>query len=53
MVLVHFMQGFQHTIHQSDPLRMGSSVRKWLSTKSFQEQYDFGIKTLKELGWTP
>jgi hypothetical protein len=26
----------------------GQTVRKWLSTKSFKEQYDFGIKILKQ-----
>jgi len=26
------------------------TVREWLQTKSFQEQYDYGIKTLKDLG---
>jgi hypothetical protein len=31
----------------------GKTVRKWLSTQSFQEQYDFGINTLKQFGWTP
>jgi hypothetical protein len=28
----------------------GKTVRQWLSTKSFQEQYKFGIKKLKEFG---
>jgi hypothetical protein len=27
----------------------GKTVRQWLSTKSFQEQYKFGIKKLKDL----
>ena len=31
----------------------GLTVREWLSTKSFQEQYKFGIEKLKELGWKP
>ena len=28
----------------------GLTVREWLSTQTFQEQYDFGIKTLKDFG---
>jgi hypothetical protein len=31
----------------------GQTVRQWLSTQSYQQQYDFGIKTLKQFGWTP
>ncbi|MEM0942124.1 MAG: hypothetical protein AAGI25_20385, partial [Bacteroidota bacterium] len=31
----------------------GQTVRQWLSTQSYQAQYDFGIKTLKQFGWTP
>ncbi|WP_199141134.1 hypothetical protein [Pedobacter sp. ASV12] len=31
----------------------GQTVRQWLSGKGFQEQYDFGIKTLKQFGWQP
>lgn len=27
----------------------GKTVRKWLSTKSYKYQYQFGIKTLKNL----
>ncbi|WP_298545378.1 hypothetical protein [uncultured Aquimarina sp.] len=33
------------------PFTNGKTVREWLSTQSFQEQYDFGIKVLRELGW--
>jgi hypothetical protein len=33
------------------PFTEGKTVRQWLSTKSFQEQYEFGVKTLKDLGW--
>ena len=29
----------------------GLTVRQWLSTKSFEEQYEYGIKTLKIYGW--
>ena len=29
----------------------GKRVREWLSTKSFQEQYNYGIKVLKDNGW--
>ena len=28
-------------------------VRDWLSTRSFEEQYEFGINKLKDYGWTP
>lgn len=28
-------------------------VRDWLSSKSFEEQYEFGINKLKSFGWTP
>lgn len=31
----------------------GQTVRQWLSTQSYQAQYDFGIQTLKKFGWTP
>jgi hypothetical protein len=38
--------------YQSKPLfTNGKTVREWLSDKSFQEQYDYGIKMLKEFGW--
>jgi len=30
------------------PFTGGQTVRKWLSTKSFQEQYDFGVKIIKK-----
>ena len=33
------------------PISEGQTVRKWISTKSFEEQYEFGIKTLKKFGW--
>ncbi|MEW7279739.1 hypothetical protein ABW636_14190 [Aquimarina sp. 2201CG1-2-11] len=29
----------------------GKTVREWLADKSFQFQYDYGIKILKENGW--
>ena len=29
----------------------GLTVRQWLSTKSFEEQYEYGIKMLKKYGW--
>ena len=29
----------------------GLTVRQWLSTKSFEEQYEYSIKMLKEFGW--
>jgi hypothetical protein len=35
------------------PFTGGQTVRQWLSTQSFQQQYDFGIKILKQFGWTP
>jgi RHS repeat-associated protein len=35
------------------PFTSGQTVRQWLSTQSFQQQYDFGIKILKQHGWTP
>ncbi len=35
------------------PFTNGQTVRKWLSTQSYQAQYDFGIQTLKKFGWTP
>lgn len=31
----------------------GKTVRQWLSSQSYQEQYDFGIQTLKRFGWEP
>jgi hypothetical protein len=30
----------------------GLTVREWLSKKSFKEQFDFGVKTIKEFGGT-
>ena len=35
------------------PFTGGVRVRDWLAGKSFQEQYDFGIKTLERFGWKP
>ncbi len=35
------------------PFTNGQTVRQWLSTQSFQAQYDYGIQTLKNFGWTP
>lgn len=35
------------------PFTGGQTVRQWLKTQSFQQQYDFGIKTLKRFGWKP
>ncbi|MBK8140135.1 MAG: hypothetical protein IPK57_03410 [Chitinophagaceae bacterium] len=35
------------------PFTNGQTVRKWLSSQSYQQQYDFGIKTMKQFGWTP
>ncbi len=29
------------------------TIRQWLNTKSFEFQYEFGIQTLKNFGWTP
>jgi len=31
----------------------GKTVREWLSTQSYQTQYDYGIKMLKQFGWKP
>lgn len=28
----------------------GQTARKWLSSQGYQEQYNFGIKTLKKFG---
>lgn len=33
------------------PFSEGKTVRQWLSTKSFEEQYEFGIEKLKMFGW--
>ena len=33
------------------PFSEGKTVRQWLSTKSFDEQYKFGIEKLKMFGW--
>lgn len=35
------------------PFTGGQTVRKWLRSQSYQQQYDFGIKTLKQFGWKP
>jgi|GEM_PF-1635379 hypothetical protein len=47
-----FMQGrslaFSYTV--------GTAYRErgeWLSTKSYEEQYEFGVEALKMFGWTP
>jgi len=34
------------------PFSEGKTVRQWLSSKGYEEQYDFGIKMLKKFGWT-
>ena len=33
------------------PFTGGKTVRLWLSTQSFQAQYDFGLQTLRNFGW--
>ncbi|WP_291066660.1 MULTISPECIES: RHS repeat domain-containing protein [unclassified Empedobacter] len=33
------------------PFTGGKTVRQWISTKSYDEQYKFGIKILKKFGW--
>ena len=35
------------------PFTGGVTVRQWLSTQDFQEQYDFGIQILKKFGGKP
>ena len=35
------------------PFTNGLTVRQWLNTKSYAEQYKFGIDKLKQLGWEP
>ena len=35
------------------PFSEPETVRQWLNPQSFQAQYDFGIETLKNLGWKP
>ena len=38
--------------YSSKPSQLkGLTVRQWLNTKSFEEQYEYGIKMLKEFGW--
>lgn len=36
--------------YSSEYDKMGITVRQWLQTKSFDEQYQYGLKTLRELG---
>jgi hypothetical protein len=31
----------------------GQTVRQWLSGQSYKQQYNFGIKTMKQFGWKP
>lgn len=33
------------------PFSEGKTVRQWLSNKSYEEQYEFGIEKLKMFGW--
>jgi len=33
------------------PSTNGLTVRKWLSTQSYEAQYQFGIQKLKDFGW--
>lgn len=33
------------------PFTNGQTVRQWLANQSFQQQYKFGIQTLKSYGW--
>jgi YD repeat-containing protein len=35
------------------PFSNGQTVRQWLSSQTYKQQYDFGIKILKQYGWTP
>ena len=32
------------------PFTGGKTVREWVSGKPFQEQFDFGIQTIKDFG---
>ena len=31
----------------------GQTVRRWLSTQSYDAQYKFGVQKLKDFGWKP
>lgn len=35
------------------PFTAGQTVRQWVGNQSYQQQYDFGIKTLNQFGWKP
>ena len=40
--------GFYNSKRQSTD---GLTVRNWLKTKSFEEQYKYGVNILKRFGW--
>lgn len=35
------------------PFTNNQTVRQWLSTQSYNQQYQYGIKVLKQFGWNP
>ncbi|RFS26231.1 hypothetical protein DVR12_00115 [Chitinophaga silvatica] len=45
------ISGFYSSIQQSVTGSARLTVRQWLSTQSYQAQYQFGIQTLENLGW--
>ena len=40
--------GFYNSKHQFTD---GPTVRNWLKTKSFEEQYKYGVNIFKRFGW--
>ena len=41
-----------HYLSNQGDISDDKRIREWLSTKSFKEQYEFGIKQLKKEGWS-
>lgn len=44
------ISGFYSSIR---PFTNGLTVRRWLATQTFEEQFNFGVKTLTDFGWHP
>ena len=37
--------------NSKQPFTGGMTVRKWLSTQSYEQQYEFGVQVMKKFGW--
>lgn len=38
--------------NSKQPFTGNLTVRQWLSTQTYEQQYEFGVKIMKKFGWT-